>query len=234
MTRQIGEHQARIGAEQRRLLAQVAEFDRHELWKSDGCRDTAGWLAAHLGITVWAGRRWVIAAHALEHLPLLAQALESGVLCLDKVVELARFATPETERDLVKWARRVTAATIRARADLAERQPLEEIQQAERDRYLRWWWFDEGRRLGLDGEFPAAEGAAVVKALKRVAGSLPSSPEVPTARDARWAQERDFESRCADALHALAMTAIAQDADVDRATVVVHTTLDAVTGALHS
>ena len=58
----------------------------------------AQWLSGRLGISNWAARRWVTAAHALEHLPRLSYALERGALCLDKVVELARFATPETEK----------------------------------------------------------------------------------------------------------------------------------------
>ncbi|MFN2526660.1 MAG: DUF222 domain-containing protein [Actinomycetota bacterium] len=222
---QIDEHHARIGAEQSALLRRVAEYDRHELWKADGCRDMAEWLAARLGIMTWAGRRWVVAAHALVSLPLLSDALETGVLCLDKVAELARFATPDTERDLIRWGRRVTAATIRHRADLAQRASLDETQQAERERYLRWWWFDDGRRLWMEGQFPAAQGTAIVKALKSVADSIPSSPEDADAPIRRFAEEMDLERRCADALHALAMTSIAEDADVDRATVVVHTTL---------
>ena len=54
-------------------------------------------------------------AHTLAHLPLLSRALQSGELSLDKVVELCRFATPKTEKKLLRWARRVMPATIRER-----------------------------------------------------------------------------------------------------------------------
>jgi hypothetical protein len=118
----------------------------------------------------------VTAAHALEHLPLTSEALATGALCLDKILELARFATAETERKLITWAKRVSAAAIRRRADRANRPSLQDTQDSEHARYLRWWWFDEGKRVGLEAEFPAAQGAAVTKALRRVADLLPELP----------------------------------------------------------
>jgi hypothetical protein len=212
---------AAISARHRDLLRYVADADERGLWRNDGCRDMAQWLSGRLGISTWSARRWVHAAHALEHLPRLGVALECGVLSLDKTVELARFATPETEKKLISWARRVSPAAIRRRADRAQRQALEEVRDAERSRYLRWWWFDDGRRLGLEGEFPAADGAAITTALRRVAERV---PEVP-ADDVETTSEDRLQQRCADALHALAMSSIAEDRDADRAAVVVHTVL---------
>jgi Domain of unknown function (DUF222)/HNH endonuclease len=172
-------------------------------------------------ISTWIARRWVHAAHALEHLPLLSGALETGVLGLDKTIELARFATSETEKKLISWARRVSPAAIRHKADRAQRLPIEHIHAVERARFLRWWWYDDGTRLGLEGEFPAAEGAAIARAIRRVADNLPElPPEIETC------PQDLFQQRCADALHALAGRALAEDADADRATVVVYSTLD--------
>jgi hypothetical protein len=216
---------ADISARHRRLLRYIAEWDERERWADDDCRDMAQWLSIRLGVSNWMARRWVHAAHALEHLPLLSEALETGVLGLDKTVELARFATPETERKLIAWAKRVSPAVIRSKADLAQRLPIEHIRAVERARYLRWWWYDDGTRLGLEGEFPAAEGAAIAKAIRRVADNLPELP----AEIENCPQDL-FQQRCADALHALAGRALADDADADRATVVVHSTLDACAG----
>lgn len=217
---------ADISARQRELLRYVVEFDLGERWKDDGCRDMTQWLSGRLGISNWHARRWVNAAHVLEQLPQLSDALESGVLCLDKVVELARFATAETEAKLIGWARRVSTAAIRNRADIANLAAIEEIRDAEHSRFLRWWWFDDGKRLGLEGEFPAAQGAAIAKALKRVADQLPMLP-----REGRWHElattsEALLNERCADALLAMASRTISEDCDADRATVVVHTALD--------
>jgi Domain of unknown function (DUF222) len=95
---------AAISSQQRELLRCVAEADKRGIWQGSGCRDMAQWLAARHGISVWRARRWVECAHALDRLPLLSQALESGVLSLDKVVDLARFATPDDENKLIGWA----------------------------------------------------------------------------------------------------------------------------------
>jgi Domain of unknown function (DUF222) len=89
---------------QRRLFSAIAACARDEVWRADGCRDMAQWLAGRLGISNWAARRWVAAADALERLPRISDALADGVLSVDKVVELTRFATPDTEKDLVAWA----------------------------------------------------------------------------------------------------------------------------------
>ncbi|MGH2788280.1 MAG: HNH endonuclease [Actinomycetota bacterium] len=184
-----------------------------------------------LGISNWAAQRWVAAAHALERLPLISDALESGTLCLDKVVELARFATPETERNLIAWATRVSGAAIRRRADRAARAALDDVRDAERSRFVRWWYFDDGTRLGLEGEFPAAEGAAITRALRRVADRLPEVVRDQCVDDAFEPSDQDvLETRLADALVAIASQAMGDDCDADRATVVVHTALATVDG----
>ncbi len=186
----------------------------------------AQWLSGRLGISYWAARRWVAAAHALEQLPVISAALESGTLCLDKVVELTRFATAETEEKLIAWAARVSAAAIRRRADRAHRHAVEEAREDESARFLRWWWFDDGRRLGLEGEFPAAEGAALAQAIRRAADKIPAVPQDEATPEQELAED-SLEQRCADALCALAAQGLSDDADAERPMLVVHTSLDA-------
>jgi hypothetical protein len=216
---------AGISARQRQLLRYVAEFDVGARWKHDGCRDMAQWLSGRLGISNWAARRWVTAAHALEHLPRLSDALERGALCLDKVIELARFASPETEKELIGWARRVSVGAIRHKGDRANRAALEEVRAAERARFVRWWWFDDGTRLGLEAEFPAAQGATITNALRRIADRLPMLPREDKWHELATTSQALLDERCADALLAMASRTISQDCDADRATVVVHTAL---------
>ena len=86
--------------------------------------------------------------------------------------------------------------------------------EAEHARFLNWWHVDDGNRLGLEGELPAAQGAVVVDTLQRVTGSMSS---MPGEEDPGYA-----EARRADALVALCSQRIAEDTDPDRATVVVH------------
>ncbi len=133
---------------------------------------------------------------------------------MDKVVELCRFAAPETEGSLITWARRVSTASIRHRADLVLKRDIEQVRDAERSRFLNWWYCDEGRRFGLEAELPAADGAVVQRALERLSEKVPVMP----------GEEDDafVEKRRADALVALASTHIAKDQDPDRATVVLH------------
>src|SRR5436190_4256793 len=210
-----------VGAAQRDLFQAIVDIDRRERWRGDGARDLAHWVCMRYGMSEWKARRWVGAANALEHLPRLAEALASGRLGVDKVVELARFAAPEDEAGLIAWASRVSCARIRRRGDAAVRERTSEVQEVERDRCVTWWFHDEGRRFHLEAELPGADGAVVAKALDRVAEQIPAMPgEDHSSR---------IDARRADALVALASARIAADPDPDRATVVVHVPLDALT-----
>jgi uncharacterized protein DUF222/HNH endonuclease len=207
---------------QRELVGLIAEVDRRSLWRGSGARDAAHWLSMRHGISQWKARRWICAAHALEHLSDLEYAFLSGELGIDKVAEVARFATFESEAGLVTWAKYVSCAAVRRKADLEVRRAIDDVRQAERARFLNWWHVDDGDRLGLEGELPAAQGAVVVRALQRVTDAL---PVMPGDEDASYA-----EARRADALVALCSNRIADDADPDRATVVVHVRIGDLVG----
>jgi hypothetical protein len=211
---------ARVSGAQRRLFTLIAEADRRQAWRDAGARDMAHWLSIRYGISWWKANRWIRAAHALEGLPRIAEAFSSGQLSIDKVVELTRFATPETEERLIRWASGVSGACIRRRADLASRPCTEDARDAEGARFLSWWYVDEGKRLGLEAELPASQGAVVARALDRLADTLPVMPGEEDAYSA--------PARRADALVALCSARIAADPDPDRATVVVHATLEAL------
>ncbi|MDP9341415.1 MAG: 13E12 repeat family protein [Actinomycetota bacterium] len=208
-----GVHQC-ISSSQRELFRLIAEVDRREAWWDSGARDMAHWLYMRYGISDWKARRWIASAHALEELPLIGEAFATGVLGIDKVVELTRFATPDTERRLIPWATRVAPGCIRRRADVESRQVIEGAADAERDRRLSWWYFDEGRRFGMEAELPAAHGAVVARALERVAETIPVMP----GEDGPF----DVHARRADALVAVCSSRLSADPDPDRATVVVH------------
>jgi hypothetical protein len=170
-------------------------------------------------ISEWKARRWIAAAHALEGLPGLSAALEGGELGIDKVVELCRFATPETEAKLLAWAQRVSCAAVRHRADREVATPIEEVRDAISSRSLIGWYYDEGRRYGIRGDLPAADGAIVEQTLRRWLERIPVLPgEEGAVFD---------EARRADALMAVCSEAAAADPDPDRATVVLHTQVGA-------
>ncbi|MCI0633234.1 MAG: HNH endonuclease [Actinobacteria bacterium] len=218
----IDQVNAGVCRRQREFLALVAEVDRHEVWEESdsGARDTAHWLVMRYGISFWKAHRWIAAAHALEQLPRISEAFERGELGIDKVVELTRFATPQSEVRLIGWAAEVSCATIRHRGDLEAKASREEVVDVERSRSMSWWYFDEGRRFGLEADLPAADGAVVARALERLARSVPVMP----GEDERW----DLPARRADALVAVCSARISEDPDSDRSTVVIHAQLDAL------
>jgi DNA polymerase III psi subunit len=178
------------------MLVFIAEYDRQELWQQDGCRHMGQWLAGHLGITVSEGLRWTTAARALEHLPLIAGALRKGEVSFDKVLQLARFATAETEKDLLGWACKASVNAIRHKADLANRPSLEDTTAVHHERSLWWSFYDDDTRVGIDAMLPAEDGVAVIAAIEALATALPSGPE----------EDSGFEQRCADALVTLCTT----------------------------
>ena len=211
---ELDERHHRLASCERDLLRLLAEIDAHHVWKDTGARDMASWLSIRYGITVWKARRWLHAAHALEALPALADALATGRLGIDKVVELARFASFEDEDGLIAWASRASVSAVRRRADLAIRRAIEEVRDAERQRFVTWWYSEDGARFGIEGELPAPEGAVVARAIDRLAERIPTMP--------REEGELFTSARKADALVTLCSARIGDDPDTDRATVVVH------------
>ena len=213
---------ARICSAQLDQLRDLVHIDARGLWRRDGHRDMGGWIASRYGLSPWEARRWTAAAHSLGNLTRVSDALSRGELSLPKVLELARFATPETEKKLVAWSKRVSPRTIRRRADRATRPDPEDAREAERARYVRWSFFDNS--MELEGRFPAAQGAAIAKAIQRLADQLPNDPEEEVVvQDGFEISASDrVDQRRADALYLIASSHSASDADEDRATVVIH------------
>jgi hypothetical protein len=205
---------AEIGQRQRQLFALIVRADKAKSWEEWGAQDLAHFLCIRYGISYWKASRWIDAAHALENLPLTSEALANGEISVDKVVELTRFATAETEEYLLEWARGVSAGRIRYKADLEIRRSKEEAAEVDRARLLHWWYFDEGRRFALYTELPSSQGAKLVRSIEREAASIPVIPGEEAPYDA--------PARRADALVAMASARIASDADPDRATVIIH------------
>ena len=118
---------AAAAAAQRAMFGVIVQADEAEVWRDAGARDMAHWLAMRYGISEWKARRWLAAAHALGSLPRLSEAFASGRLGVDKVVELARFATSETEGGRSDRVGRACVVGLRATArrprDRADRGP---------------------------------------------------------------------------------------------------------------
>jgi len=207
-----------VGAAAREQLRLIVEVDEADLCLEEGARSTAHWLCMYLGVSSRKNHRLLAAAHALEHLPLIAEALIEGDLSLDKVLELSRFATKKNEEQLVLWAQGVSYGAIRHRVELEAKRRLEEVIDAQRYRALNWYYSVDGSRFELQASLPAARGATVIRALERVTETI---PVMPGEEDHHCAPQRR-----ADALLALCSARITEDPDPDRATVIIHAQLE--------
>ena len=210
----LDEAHARLGAAHQRFLELVADADRAALWADDGARDLAHWLWMRYGISDWKARRYIEAANALGGLPKVTEALTTGALGVDKVVELTRFATDETEDRLVEWAARVSAARIRHEGDVLRRIDEDEAARDDEVRSVSWSYRDEGRRFEMHADLPAAQGATVAQAIDRMTTVIPPMPDERA--------NGPGPARRADALVAICSARRGADTDPERATVVIH------------
>jgi hypothetical protein len=195
------------------LLAFIAAKDARD----PDSRATVVGLSARMGISIAQARRWIETARLLRDLPHLAELYESGSLSYEKLEAIARVATPETDESLAEAAPTMSVGAIRKLAAKLDR--VKDPEQALAAGRLRYRWGRNGR-FRFSGDLPAAEGDLFAKAIEREMDTMPRVPD----------EERpSYDQRAADALVNLASARIADDADADRATVVVHADLSVLT-----
>ena len=198
----------------RELLVFVAEYDRAEAYRADGMTSMADWLVARYGLRRPTANAWVTAAHALSSLPAVAREVAAGRLSADQVRSVIRLATPESDAAVAADAVGRSAAELETLVRLAKPPTTPEVDEADRTRSFRWRDLGDGQRVRLSGSLPVDSAATLAAALTRMAEQ--AGPDPDTGRF------DPFDSRCADALVELAGARLADDADPDRATVVVH------------
>lgn len=206
----LHEQSSELGRLERSRLRTIARLWGRRVWRDDDCRDMGHWVALNLGTGSYRGSRIADAALALERLPRVSEALETGLLSLDKVIELTRFATGETETKLISWARRVAPSTIKRRADEECAKDREECRDKHKGRFLRWDLYDD--QVWLQSQLPVDAGLALRSAVEEIAQRLGSTDEN--------GEHSPIEQRRADALVELALG----DAQA-KPEVVVHTRL---------
>ena len=101
-----------ITAATREFLAALAQSDQHRDWEGEGFSSCGEWLAWQIGMTRNTAKEKVRAARALEHLPLISDAMARGQLSFSKVRALTRAATPENEAELLAFGRACSAAQL--------------------------------------------------------------------------------------------------------------------------
>ncbi len=208
---------------QRNNLLRIARLDKREVWRRDGCRDMTEWVSMRLDVNGWKARRIVKAAHALERLPGLSEAFATARLCYDKVLELARFVTPENEERWIKWAIKVKLTTVRDRADVEIKPDKEETKEKDRSRSLGWEWNEDKSVLHHWGSLPKLEGKVLIDVIDGLAKEIPASPDDVTLFDD---PESTIDARRADALMMLVSGGV--QGKSARPKVVLHAELDAL------
>ncbi len=210
-----------VNAAHYRFLSLIAEFDRRKGWSDGETQSCAHWLNWKCGIGVGAAREKVRVARALENLPKVSAAMETGALSYSKVREITRVASAETEDALLMVAEHGTAShvekLVRAfrRSQEAEELSREARQQESRRVSIR---HDDDGSMVLLCRLPAEVGARLLQAIDIAVDDVPAgTSEEPRA---------SFSARRADALGLLAETFLAHGAlemnGGDRNQIVVH------------
>lgn len=207
-----------VAAHNRALLDVLDSLGRIEvdgLWERYGTPTLTDLLTSRYGVSLTTARDWQRIGALFDELPHIRSVFARGRLSWEQLREVTKLATQETDNDWAAWAQEMTPAELRA-----ERRPPTKraVDQAHRERSLRWW-FDETRpQFHLTMTCPDAEGAVIATALGRLANQADPNPE--------FGVYEPYDARCADALWQMASQAIDADSDSDRATVVVTASLE--------
>ncbi|MEO8064528.1 MAG: DUF222 domain-containing protein [Pseudomonadota bacterium] len=217
-----------LNAANYRLLVLIAEFDKRNGWSDAASQSCAHWLNWKCGIAMGAAREKVRVARALEALPKISAAMESGHISYSKVREITRIANAANEPELLMIAEHGTAShverLVRAyrRCQEAEELSREAMQQESRAVTFR---YDDDGSLVLTCRLPAESGAKVMKALDLAVQELPKDPppEVPAGT---LPSRPRYSARRADALGLVAESFLAHGAlevrGTDRHQIIVH------------
>jgi hypothetical protein len=215
-----------INAANHRWLMLIAEFDRRQGWSDGATQSCAHWLNWKCGIALGAAREKVRVARALEHLPKVSAAMESGKLSYSKVREITRVATAETEDTLLTIAEHGTAQhvekLVRAFRRCKDAEELSREVRQQENRAVRYSYDEDGSVL-LTCRLPAETGELVLKALDLVVRGLPFKEDVPAGT---LPVIIPISRRRADALAIVAESFVARGAmeanGCDRHQIVVH------------
>ena len=170
----IAELAAGINAAEARMMALIADFDRRGGWKN-GFGSCAEWLAWKIGIKIGPARERVRAARALENLPQTAGALREGSISYAKVRALTRVATPESEAELLEFARAGSAANLEQMVRMWKKLSRDEELTAEqaRHRSRAFSLFVDGDGMYVvKGRLEPEVGAVLMRAVEAASDAL--------------------------------------------------------------
>lgn len=199
-TRELGNHIIQLArgfhASEYELLCEVREFDLRQGWKGFLFNNCAEWLNYYCGITVPTAREKLRTIHALLDLPMTSNAFREGHLSYSIARALTRVATPENEKELLKYALTRTASEVEdhcrqlRNADRAA--STKDANEAHEERFLNYKVNGDGT-VTISIELPQEQGELVKKAIEKAGREIGKGcPEVSA--------ETSFHQRQADAL----------------------------------
>ncbi len=200
-----------IEHQQRRLLGVI---DQRGAYTADGSRDVADWAAGKLGVSRKAASDQLALGKKLEALPALSDKAARGELSAEQAKPVAEMADTDTDSAWAGSAPGMGVAALQRRAAKQRRPGAADHVAARAARIFNAWTV--GHELRFSGSLPVDDGAKLLKAIER---GMPDRVAGDTTT---------MGQRQADGLVALASATIADDADPDRATVVVIAELAAV------
>jgi hypothetical protein len=207
----LGRAIAALQHQQRLVLCLI---DERKAYAADGSRDAADWAAGRLGVSRRAAADEMEVGRRLGALPALAAAAAAGELSSEQAKPVVAVADPATDAAWADAAPSMGVGSLRRRAAKARRPAAADHAAARAARIFESW--TAGQELRFKGTVPVDDGARLLKAIER---SMPArDPQHPAT----------LGQRHADGLLALASTVVADDADPDRATVVLVAELAAV------
>ena len=207
---EIAELAAHIHAATYRLLVLIREFDQREGWDAS-FKTCAHWLSWRTGIAMGPAREKVRVAHALEHLPLLSGMMQSGELSYSKARALTRVATPETEEELVDFARHGTASHVEKLVRAWRRVDRLEEQWQERERHRTrslTLWPDGDGMYELRGRLDPEVGVMLMRAIEAASDALYRRSAKCGRPESREDPELTADQMRADAIGLLAERAL--------------------------
>jgi hypothetical protein len=219
---EIAELSAQIEAATYRLLVLIREYDKEGYWNNGAARSCAHWLAWRCSLDSSTARERIRVARALEHLPLISEALRKAEISYSKARALTRAATPESEAKLLNIALHGNTShvekVVRAWRKLDAAAEREQANRQELQRSLKTYT-DEDGMLVLKARLSPETGAVVLRALEAAQDALYEQDNPPPT-------ELSQEQRRADALGLVAESALKHELDKgtrgDRYQVVVH------------
>jgi len=200
----------RLAAAGKALMARRVE--ETNLWKHDGHRSAASWLAAATGSSVGTAIGTLETARRLEDLPTTAEAQRQGRLSEAQAREVASAAAvdPRAEADLLAAAQREPVAALKQRCQRVRASAADEAarQRAVHARRRLRHWNDPDGAFRIDLVTTAEAGATILANLKPFCDQA--------FAEARAAGRRESsEAYAADGLVGMAEAAVPPGADAD-------------------